>query len=85
MALGSILTYNWLIHDLRYRISFYGYSQIDGKLIPRIKLRRVINDAVALKWEDRGQAIDVATMELDSSMEFTDKEIETMIRKEYCK
>jgi hypothetical protein len=38
--LGLIVSYNLLLNQFEYRISFYGFKEVRGELIPIIKLRK---------------------------------------------
>lgn len=81
---GAVLAYNIMLHQLKYRISFYGYHQVGGNVYPLIKLRKILSHQ-DMNYRDRGQEIDIVTMGLKQSVTFTDKEIEDMIKKEYCR
>lgn len=88
--LGIILTYNYVMEDMVYRISFYGYQKNGEEIYPIIKLRKRLsaNKTVLFHPDDPGQSLEIAMAKFTQpgqSMEFTDEQINKNIKEIYCK
>ena len=85
--LGVVLSYNIILKDINYRITFYGYKEVNGELLPIIKLRKKLkNHYKSFHYSDGGINVEIGTyqLELGKGVEFTDDEISEFIKNKYC-
>ena len=86
--IGWVIGYNVFLHDVGYRISYYGYAQKDGQTYPIIKLRKLVKSSAkqtTFHPRDWGVELEVGNFVLKSSRtEFDDKMIDEIIKKRYC-
>ena len=87
--IGSLVTYNLVLNDIVYRISFYGYKETpSGTPLPIVKLRKKIKSSPkSFSILDPGMDIEVATLtfkKMGQSLEFDEKMAQKMIREKYC-
>jgi len=83
--LGVIIVLYTLPREMPYRISFYGYNK-DGT--PIVKLRRnIYGKGKMFHRLDEGLSMEIGNSELriGKSMEFTDEQVDKIIKERYCK
>ena len=86
LFLGFLITYNLLSSKIEYRLVLYGYQEIGDDKIPVIKLyKSVYSDVFNFSPLDDGKWLEVGNVLVKNSSSFNDKEIDSIIRKRYCK
>ena len=87
LLIGWILTYNYIINDISYRISFYGFKKQGDKVIPYIKLRKQV-DTLRFPFSplDEGINLEVGVLSMeDNTITFTDEMACQALKGRYCK
>ena len=87
LFLGFLITYNWVLKDINYQISFYGFEEVKGEVVPIIKLRKKLRVNPGL-FGRRDYGIEIGEVHMPplrkGAFQFDDKAIDGIIRSKYC-
>lgn len=82
--IGLVVTYNYCLNNMKYRISFYGYQQLNGEKVPVAKLRKSFPHKILGEY-DMGLDIEIGDIPMVGRFDFTDKYVLAILKDRYCK
>lgn len=86
---GAVVNYNYSLNHYDYKICFFGYTQNKaGKFMPIVRLRKQVKLTQTFYYLDEGRNIEIANIvpdDVGSSVEFTDQDMNRLIKEQYCR